>query len=175
VAIQAWQSTGNEGNSDSRQVGDRCRRGQMGFLNATTMIIPRWLLVCFVLLVVADLASAQARVHVRAHTRHDGTSVRAHDRRASGVAAGATSVAPSSAHHRLAPASSASSSTSNFTPATDPALQENVEPAPIVEPEVTSATTRAPAKRHPPSRRTSRVSKVPRLYDWSRDGIPPCH
>lgn len=135
-------------------------------------IIPRWLLACFLLFVVADLASAQARVHVRAYARRDGTYVRAHDRRSSGTA-GATSVAPSSAHYRQVPTSSGSSTSANFTPATDPALQDDIEPPAIVQPEVKSVTASPPSRRRPSSHSTSRVRRVPKQYPWSWYGIPP--
>lgn len=131
-------------------------------------ILRRWLLACFLLFLAIDIASAQARVHVRAYTRKDGTHVRTHDRRASGTAA-TSSVSPSNTSYPRTPSSSTGSTSSNFTPATDPGLSE-IEPAPISEPEPKSISTRNRSQTS--SRRHSNVRRAPAPHDWSRNEVP---
>lgn len=98
-------------------------------------ILPRLLLVFFLLFNAAELASSQ--VHVRAYTRRDGMHVRAHTRAAPGTAS-TTTTAPSSLSAPRRSSSSAtadtSTSTNNYTPATDPAFRpDNWVPGRFVE------------------------------------------
>lgn len=99
-------------------------------------IFPRLLLVVFLLFNAAELASSQ--VHVRAYTRKDGTHVRAHTRAAPVTSSATTSTAPSSLSAPRRSSSSAtadtSTSTHNYTPATDPAFRpDNWVPGRFVE------------------------------------------
>lgn len=136
-------------------------------------IIPRWLLVCFLFFLAADIALAQ--VHVRAYTRRDGTHVRAHTRAAPGSA---STTAPTSTsapgHRRQSSARISADPSANYTPATDPALQAEIEPAPITKPEPSAPSVSTLAKEpRRASRRSSRIQKAPSLSGWSRNEIPP--
>lgn len=135
-------------------------------------ILPRCLLVFFLLFTVADLALAQ--VQVRAYTRRDGTHVRAHTRAAPGRASTSTTspAASTSApgHRRQSSARISVDPSANYTPATDPALQGDFEPEAVVQ-RAPSPTASVPAKPRRSTRKVARIRREGAQYRWPQDEI----
>ncbi len=135
-------------------------------------IIPRCLLVFFLLFTVADLALAQ--VQVRAYTRRDGTHVRAHTRAAPGRASTATT-APASisapGYRRQSSARISVDPSANYTPATDPALQGDLEPEAFVQAAPSPSAAVAAKPRRSASRKAAVIRRETSPYGWPQDRI----